>query len=288
MSLIVARRIDNEVRIITDTKITDDLILHQTLLGGKLKCVVVSPTCCVCFAGIVALAEEALSPILDGEICDRQRITTHLLQHHRASKGEIDFIVASLDEPVAAIDRITEGELEMNLISAWIGDQPAFNTYQRCYHADLGRSAASVSLEESFEIASRMSDAFKAVIEDHRHASVGDFALTVTSRPAQSDGFRYLCRAGAFGFRSVSNTTTPTSLLQSLGAEGGSFHYTVLVPTIAGVGAVAVHLLEGKVGAFFYPAQCWSPTVFKNVGVDQFVQAIARRFGVNVDGVRHY
>jgi hypothetical protein len=233
------------------------------------------------------LAENALSPVLNGVVRGRQQITTHLLQQHRASDSKTDFMVASI-EGLVAIDRITEGKLEMTRPSAWIGDQPAFNTYQARYHADSRQSASSISLDERFGIAGRMSDAFGAVIEDHRHPSVGDFALTVTSKPAQGDGFRYLCRAGAFGFQPVSNTTTPTSLLRSLGAEGGSYHYTVLVPTIAGIGAVAVHVLEGKVGAFFYPARCWSPVVFKHVGVDEFVQAIAKRFGITVDGIRHY
>jgi hypothetical protein len=120
MTLIVARLIGDEVRIISDTKITNDLALHQTLLDGGLKCIVVSSACCVCFAGNVMLAENALSPILNGVVRGRQQITTHLLQQHRASDRKTDFIVASV-EGLVAIDRITEGELEMTRTSAWIG-----------------------------------------------------------------------------------------------------------------------------------------------------------------------
>jgi hypothetical protein len=284
MSLVVARVIDDEIRIISDTKITDSGALHPTLLDGGLKCIAISPTCCVCFAGNVTVAEEALAPILNRTIQDRQQITTHLLQHHKAAQGETDFIVASAGTCVA-IDRIADDRVETNIQVAWIGDYSAFSTYQSRYHApDL----VSIALDARFRVATQMNNAFKAVIEDHQNPSVGDFEVTVTSKPAEADGFRYLPNLGAFGFQSVPLTTTPTSVLRSLGVEGGSFSYTVLVPKIAGLGALAVHLREGKVGAFFYPAHCWSPTRFKDVGVDEFVEAIAQRFGVYVDGFRHY
>jgi hypothetical protein len=284
MSLVVARVIDDEIRIISDTKITDSDALHPTLLDGGLKCIAISPTCCVCFAGNVTVAEEALAPILNRTMQDRQQITTHLLQHHKAAGGEADFIVASAGTCVA-IDRIAEDKVETNIKVAWIGDYSAFSTYQSQYHT---RDRVSIAVDERFRIAAQMNDAFKAVIEDHQNPSVGDFEVTVTSKPAEADGFRYLSHLGAFGFQSVPLTTTPTSVLRSLGVEGGSFSYTVLVPKIAGLGTLAVHLREGKVGAFFYPAHCWSPIKFKDVGVDEFVEAIAQRFGVYVDGFRHY
>jgi hypothetical protein len=283
MSLIVARMIDDEIRIISDTKITDSGVLHPTLLGGGLKCIAISPTCCVCFAGKVAVAEEALAPILNRTMQDRQQITTHLLQHHKAAQGEADFIVASAGT-CAAIDRIAENRLETNIKAAWIGDHWAFSAYQRKY---LAPDRVSFAPDERFRIATQMDDAFKAVIEDHQNPSVGDFEVTVTSKPAEGDGFRYLSHLGAFGFQSVPLTTTPTNILRSLGVQGGSFSYTVLVPKIAGLGALAVHLREGKLGTFFYPAHCWSPTMFKDVGIDEFVEAIAQRFGVYVDGFRH-
>src|ERR1700732_379673 len=95
MTLVVVRVIDDEIRIISDTKITDSGALHPTLLDGGLKCIAISPTCCVCFAGHVAAAEGALVPILDRTLRDRQQITTHLLEHHKAARGKTDFIVAS-------------------------------------------------------------------------------------------------------------------------------------------------------------------------------------------------
>jgi hypothetical protein len=215
----------------------------------------------------------------------REPIAGHLLQHHNASNSATDFLVACSGERVS-IDRITQGKLERDLIATWIGHKPAFEAYQKHYHSN--QSTTSISLDKRSQIVNLMNDAFKAVIEDHRHPFVADFAIEVTSKPASNDGFRYLPKAGASRFHSVSNTTTPTSLLRSRGVGGGSFHYTTLVPAVAGVGAVAVYLLEGKVGVFFYPAKFWSPAIIKDVATDEFCLAIQQPFGVKVDGFRLY
>ena len=112
--------------------------------------------------------------------------------------------------------------------------------------------------------------------------------MTITSKPAEDDGFRYLAHQGAFGFQSVPLTTTPVSILRSLGIEGGSFSYTVLTPKVSGLGALAIHLREGNAGVLFYPAHDWSPIKFKDVAVYEFVKAIRDRFSIYVDGFRHY
>jgi hypothetical protein len=220
MTLVVARVIGDEIRIISDTKITDTSVLHSTLLDGALKCIAVSPTCCVSYAGNVAYAKEALASILNHTIRDRDQITTHLLQHHKAAGGKTDFIVAFAGTSVA-IDRVADQKVEANLDAAWIGDYSAFCTYQDRYHSP---GHVSVALDPSFQVATQMQDAFKAVIEDDLQSrSVGHFSVTVTSRPVEDDGFRYLPHQGASGFQSVPLKTTPVSLLRSLGVEGGSF-----------------------------------------------------------------
>ena len=172
MTLIVARQIDDEVRIISDTKFTDDLSLRQTLLDGGLKCIVISPNCCVCFAGNVSLAEGALTPILNGTVCGREQIATHLLQEHKASDGQVDFLVACVRGHIA-IDRIAHNKLETDLKSAWIGDQPAFDSYQSRYHSS-SQSAPPIPEDDWSRTVSLMNDAFTAVMQDHRHASVGN------------------------------------------------------------------------------------------------------------------
>jgi hypothetical protein len=288
MSLIVTRIIGDEIRVVSNTKITNYSAIHETPLDGLLKCVVVSPTCCVCFAGNVGLAQATLRPILDSDNLDGVYVTEHLLLEHRAGNSETDFIVA-LTDPQPTVYRIVAGKIEAASPSTWIGDQAAFATDQAHYHTLESKPFSGFAVDElrRFEAATRMSDAFHAVIDDQRHHSVNDFSITITSKPAEGDGFRYLASSVGFGFHSISNTTEETSLFRPLGAAGGSYNYSVLTPRHSGVGAVAVHFLEGKLGALFYPRIQWAPVLFRDTAIDEFIDAVSQQFGVPIDGIRH-
>lgn len=283
MSLVVARQIGQEIRIISDTKMMSYNTLRQTPIDGGLKCIVLSPCRCVSFVGNASIAENALAPIIGGQIMSREEITSRLLACHREVGGETDFLVCETGKGIH-IDRIADGLLEKDLSTAWIGDTNAFARYQVSYHIESKTQAFEI--EERFEIASRMSDAFRAVIADPTISSVDDFAITVTSHPAQEDGFRYLPHAAGYGFKTISLTNEPTSLLQTLGVEAGSYNYSVLVPLSAGIGAVAVYIREARLGALFFPAHSWRAICFAGLSINEFIDAVQTQYGISVDGIR--
>jgi hypothetical protein len=233
--------------------------------------------------GNVHIAER--TPVLQGATFTRRELTSYLLGQHQQHGCQTDFIVATVGE-ASAVDRISSGSLEEGLPSAWIGDAEAFAAYQANYHTTLTRRQTSPYVEERFRIAGAMSDALDAVVNDSSIESVGDFTVSVMSQPAQGDGFRYLSHAFGSGFKPVANTTEETSLTQSLGVEGGSYHYCILVPTAAGVGALAVHIREARVGILFFPARSWTSILLKGFDTGSFIHEIRARFGITVDGLR--
>src|SRR5262245_18780590 len=133
----------------SDTKITDAQRLHQTPLEGALKCIVMSPTCCVSFAGNVHIAEHALTRLFQGATLARRELTSYLLLQHRENWCQTDFIVATVGEAIS-IDRISHGRLEEDLLSAWVGDAEAFAAYQANYQRAWTRAPQSQYLEERF------------------------------------------------------------------------------------------------------------------------------------------
>jgi hypothetical protein len=289
MSLIVVRIIQSdEIRVVSDTKITDYSAIHQTPLNGLMKCILVSSTCCVCFSGNVGLAQNAIGPILNSQDIDGDSVAENLLRAHRSGNRAADFIVA-VTEPEPTIYRIAAGQIESPISSTWIGYQPAFDTYQEHYHNLDATPFDGFSAEEAlrFDVIRRMSDAFRSVVENPTHCSVGDFCLTVTSRPVERDGFRYVSSAAGFGFHSVSNTTDETSLLRPLGVGGGSYNYSILTPKQSGIGIVGVHFLEGKLGALFYPRHQWAPILFRDTTIASFIQVVSQGYGITIDGIRH-
>ena len=284
MSLIVARQIDCEIRILSDTKMTNPNSLLQTPLDGGLKCIIISPTCCVSFSGNVHIAQQALTPVIRNSSWSRKEITSHLLKQHLEYEDETDYIVTIVGE-TTSIDRICNGLLEEGLSSTWIGDHKAFEAYQENYHLASCKTPNEALLEERFLIAGIMNDAFKAVIANTTITSVDDFTIGVTSWPTEEDGFRYLPRMFGSGFKTVALTTEPTSLLHTVGAEGGSYNYSLLVPTSAGIGAIAAYIREARSGTLFYPAQSWNPIYFEDMNIEKFINSISNQYGITIDGV---
>lgn len=287
MTLVVARKIDDTLVIVSDSKVTDDAMLHPSLLNGALKTIVVSSTLCVSFAGNVPLATEALAEVITGSIRDRDDLIVHLLKCHRQCSGACDFLIACHKPPIL-LARVTEGRCETDLQTTWIGDHTAFEAYQEKLATDpFAQSTARYAGSDEMAVASRMQGALSAVIADGLHPSVGNFVITARSGTLANSGFRYDRRAFGSGFHPVASTTEPTSLMRSVGVEGGSFHYSVLTPTARGIGAIAVHIVEPRLGVLLHPKGSWEPRIWRDVNTVDLINNVAEQFGLAVDGFRY-
>jgi hypothetical protein len=281
MTLLVARATEDGLHIVGDTKLSfEDAIHSRPLQDGALKCLVTSPTCCVGFAGDTAAAEKALAPVIGNVVWSAERLLPHLLDAHQQSKCAVDFIVG--DSSVGgSLHRITDGAVELRLDNAWIGDHRAFESYQKTYHAETPLEGSGYQ-QDAF---TRMRNALEAVISDHNVPSVDGFGIYVTSRHAVSNDFRYLPYAWGSGFYPVANTTTPTSLLRTVGAPGGSYNFTILVPKTLGIAGVGVYILEAGVGALLYPKARWTPVLFRNATCQEFIALVEQNFGLSLTGI---
>ena len=278
MTLVVARRFKTEIRIVSDTHAPDAFgKLHLSDLDRScLKCILLSPSCCVAFAGPVTLAKAAIAPILRLGGAERRHVVDHLLEQHRRSNQLTDYLVAFAG-PRPDLCLNSKGSLKADQPAAWIGDEPAFAEFQ----ASFGREAEPACREDAWTgWVGRMNEAMKSVINDARHSGVGGLVVTVTSNPSQRDGFRYLSLEQAQGFHTAPLSTTSTNVVRPLGAAGGGFTQKLLVPTTAGVGAVAMHIPEGPTGALFYPARGWEAFRYPQLGVEEFISRVASDHGI--------
>lgn len=231
------------------------------------------------------MAELALEPVLRQPMIERTQLVSHLLEVHRQNDFESDFLVLFGDAPLD-ICRITHGDVTSGQDTAWIGDPAAFNRFQEYFHAverDLQQAQYQDNLSKWMNC---MNDAMVRVVQSSEYESVGGFVVTVTSLPAERDGFRYLRRTAGAGFRTINPSPEPQSILQPLGAEGGGFRYSMLVPKRAGVGAVAIYIPEGSAGALFYPLVQWAPVKFAFVSMEEFIAQVSERYGIAIDGFR--
>lgn len=282
MSLVVARKTGNEIWMSSDARICRPNNLRSGPLTGALK-LVLTNNVCVGYAGCYHSALDCLRRIRNQCLRGSEEILAALLDTHKATGGEVDFIVATYS-PSPSITRITNGTAELNLDAAWIGDPTAFAEYQRLYH-----SASPIVVEKNgkedakkCETASRMREAMSQLVREGGFSSVGEFVISARS---SLDGFTYL--GGALVFPATQTIPSGVSTPLRFGtAQEGGYGYSVLWPSSPNIGVIGVHFFPGDIGALYHPLEYDAAKVYSQVTFEQFTQAVAREFGIELVGLR--
>jgi hypothetical protein len=286
MTLVVARKFPNSIQIVSDTKLSfdDHRRTKHIEQDSLLKCIALSPTCCVAFASDSQIAMQAISPLLTSNSLRRFDVRAHLHERCRIRKRRADFILATSTDR-GSIDLIRDGQIYGDQENAWIGEQGAFEEYQSRY---LAKDAYRRDPGTEKDQAAKMKDALQSVVDGGAVPSVGGYTISTISplSPIAGRGFRYISNSFGSGFQPVSNTTQPTSMMRTVGVAGGSFNYTILVPEAPGVGAVGIYILEIQLGALYFPARSWLPIVYRNKSCQEFIESVRRENDLVINGIQ--
>ena len=194
MSLIRAARIEDNVIIVSDTKLTSstnsiDSFRDNQLHSGTIKVNVLRDDLCVCFAGSTFRLDSIYNQIVD-DYC-LENVHALLLDFNKQSlmnENETEFIVVSISNKPRIVC-IKNGELN-EMEQAWIGDSKAFSMYQKAFHENLTNrytdetvfNLVQIPFEGNVEIGnlySKMINAMNYVIEDETIDTVGGFTIPV-------------------------------------------------------------------------------------------------------------
>jgi hypothetical protein len=100
---------------------------------GFIKSMIISPSCCVSFAGNdTSYAQKLLKWIFEkGIVSDEEMLEKAMQLHMEAHKDDIEFIICSSDTGKPCIYYIKNGNMFIDVSSAWIGSQAAFDMMQK-------------------------------------------------------------------------------------------------------------------------------------------------------------
>lgn len=286
MTLVIARRLSRGVRVLSDLRVSHPEMRRNGLPHGVLKTVVLNPNVCACFAGSVGLGAHAIAELATnaGHLTAEQVVVALRLAHERSIERS-EFLVAQAHPP--RLWKISNGHVGDDEAAAWIGDFDAFERFQELFHGPAlsFRPPPEFDPTGSHAEASQLMDAFRLVIADDQIESVGD-ARVVAS--ADEDGFRYL------PYMEIDNGLDPPSFTVGPGEEAsllrvgtaaiGAFAYSLLTPVDAGVGLVAVHVLQAALGFIYYPAASTDAIVYSSVTQAQLIDRIKADYGIEVGG----
>ncbi|QDL98944.1 hypothetical protein FLL57_17230 [Rhodopseudomonas palustris] len=197
MTLVVVKRVQDFLLIVSDTKLTDPTRCKWTPLDQSLKVVNIDSNWVVAFAGNTYFADVALKQFSGSPAF--HTASEILLSAHKESRrnpdGETDFLLISVR--TAAIHVFKGGICNRSTCNTtWIGDGLAFDRFQRSFVPTGNPKKGDVSNIVRFErgtrairpaivndavhqICTRTSCAMADVIQDSSIPSVGGFPITL-------------------------------------------------------------------------------------------------------------
>lgn len=197
MSLIVARKYNDNLIILSDTKLTYRYEEKNSPKDGTIKTIILSSNKAVCYAGDVHFAELALKEI--AEDLDVSRIESILMKYHHESEQATDFILAFSEENIVLVE-IKNGISQIT-DNSWIGSIGGFNQYQSSFLSNANNQPQEVggttikiaqmpeTEDEDFrKIYSKMFESMINVIEGHEVSEVGGFIIPLIF---ENDAFKY-------------------------------------------------------------------------------------------------
>lgn len=129
--------------IYSDTKISlfgaikanwGDMTRRSVERYGLIKSIIISPTCCISFAGNnIALAHQLLETLHELKKFSEEELLHHAFKiHSEHDPDDVEFIICLANEDgETEIICIKEGNIERNCLIAWIGSYDAFKALQK-------------------------------------------------------------------------------------------------------------------------------------------------------------
>lgn len=271
MSLIVARKFEDQLCIVSDTKLThpnhEIKGLKTKPSDGVIKSIIINSKVCVSFAGDIDDAEEALKQINHDDPIDK--IIETLNYYHKKSSFKTEFILC-YSLPDLTIHKFKGGESKA-VVSAWIGDQNAFNCFQENMMGVIKKEKKKkekhkqnnnlpttdkpviemAMMNMSFELQipeqfSKMSGAMDAVIEDSSIETVGGFKVNVIYK----DGF-YFNRYGKLYRSNFVMVGNSSHVIGHGGADEGAYSINFFGGS-EDFQSVGLHIRQAKIGIIYH------------------------------------
>lgn len=285
MSLVVAQATANGPRIASDTHFLAPRGRSSTFKDVVLKATVLREDVCICFAGEIALGlagvRRVAAVLEEGASLDSlpQVLASIVTEDPRM----VEFIVAGCRSD-QQLWRITRLGVEEDLRIAWIGDEAAFEAFQRARYETAGSMPpddADQHLTEGQRVGRLLGPAMEAVINDAQIPSVHGFCVSVA---CTEDGFRYMDAAKAILGRSVSipsDEETVIPLFQPV--QDGAYHFAIVPPRDPGVPALGISFANARLAFLLLPLQFDEPEVITDVPAREFVSRIRADYGIEMN-----
>ncbi len=286
MTLVIAKIFEDNIQIISDTKISDIYLGSQNPLSGQLKTVILNPHISISFSGLPGYVEEVLEPFYQKKYPNSNSIVVvnsilfKCLEVNIKSDNLTNFIVCVMFQNKPTIFRISNGKIEQNLKNAWIGDKVGFNKYQEYYHS-------SNEIDEF----GKMITAFEKVVDDSSVETVGDFVIRIANEFYKSGLVQLLNyqinKIRYFGPYDFLEFETGKFMIRHSNSEKGGFGYSLIRSCNPQKPAIGFHFHVGKFGLLFFPELNYTNGIvmLNQSDGEKFAIEIKKKYDFDVHGL---
>ena len=267
MTLVVARRHEERIYIVSDTKFTPEIVgggRGQTPFIGGLKIVVLHPGVAIAFAHNVESARQAIEGIHSGgvDLFNKDTVLNYFLDHHRrsvqrGSYATVEFIAAfELDTRDSELFLIKNGEVAW-VDAGYIGSPIAYNSF---LHHEHQLAAMVVPTSWPLGVATQ---ALNAVIRDTTPDFQDVDGFVIALRQSTDNGFVFAHRVSVEG-RPVAVHSGPVAPVTFGGAPAGANEWTIGSSPGDRFGVLTAFCHTGSFGIIYRPALNFEPRIVRN------------------------
>ncbi|RZJ99054.1 MAG: hypothetical protein EOO46_22925 [Flavobacterium sp.] len=279
MTLIVAKIEEDNIQILSDTRLFDKYLGAENPLNGQLKTVILNPSTTLSYSGLLDFANDLLSEYYQGKIPNLNSLIIRCLEINRKSGDQTWFLISYLINNKPYLVKINAYNIQNNLKVAWLGHADAFSKYQEFYHSS-----------EKSPPFDKMEDAFDKVIGKEVKDEVGDFVIRVTNENDATGKIQYLGyqvnRIKYIGPYEIETFDSNKFMIKHASAEKGGFGISYVRSFIPSRPAIGFHFHVGKFGILFFPEiSRTSAILIKEATGSKFCDAIKTKYGIDVQGL---
>ncbi|MBK7358991.1 MAG: hypothetical protein IPI45_07215 [Saprospiraceae bacterium] len=292
MTLIVAKIVDENLRCISDTKVTDRRGEKVDPIDGVLKSVILDPKCFLAYAGINYYAEILLDEFYSAQLPDLEKLINRCLVLNQESNDEIEFCIGYITNNIPKLIKISNKKIEEKLSNLWLGDKMAFDLYQEVIITgkiknSVTYNAFRVSESMNPEL-SKMLTPFEDVIADNSIESVGHFLVSIhTVIDGSNLIFMYSQLSKMHIIEQNLLLKNKRGAIEFGGADKGGYGTCYLRSINLFQPAIAIYFPQGKFGIFFYPKKHRNkPIIIRNIANGEaFAFEIKNNYNIDLDGM---
>lgn len=288
LSLIIAKKVNNNIYILGDTRLTK-YDKKEPVTKGVIKSLIVNSQLCVSFAGRIDYAISAVKELLSIKKYEEEYLIELFLKHHNCSNRETDFIVA-LGRPHIKIITIKDGNKTYGN-NAWIGDYDAFNKFQGYFTRQLNltplpQNVMNIQVNEmshydESEMYSKMFNSLNEVNNDVAIQYVGDFIAPIIY---DQEGFHFADYTNIITHPLDFSLIPLGSAIPFGNVEQGGYSISFTKSLHNDIPIVVIYILQAKLGIIFMSTDngILEPNIYRNVTSLEFIKHVNTDFNIEI------